>query len=316
MHIFIHWLEFSHNLRCSDKDVAWYTMQQELCPLLGINQAALSGFMTKKNTFIITLQLHGKEVFSMSFPQHSYGTMTLKGGLFDAVQMVDIPGLWSWVRKHGGNCKRQDISFLDTSRIINFNEYRRMSRAANYKQFCTGSCFISRKRLKPDPNKPYDPNNRQGMPDCHADAPVIHYGDADTDYAKLYKRPDGKSKFEITIVNKDHNAALLNLYDTFSSELWEENAKSVLVQMLNFVNPGTNTRIKSWERFLGSEVEPIVWSRLPNMPTVEPKTFEQQLTWHIGRVQNFLYRSGLGNFQGQIEDLAAELRMAHAIATS
>jgi hypothetical protein len=310
MHVFIHWLEFSHNLQAGI-DQAKQIIKQELCPLLGINHDALSYYQTKKKTWVVSLNLHGKEVFAMSLPKDSYGTMTIKGSFFDAVALIDVPEVWKWIQRYSGNCKRQDISFLDLDSILAFRTYDRMSRHKVCHDFISGSCMVSRKKPPKDPNALPDPNNRQGLPDSLKDSKLIHYGDANTDYAKFYERPDGKCKFEITIVNKDHNKALLSLYDPISVEYWEETAKAVLVSMLNFSDPVTGKQIASYTKFLATSVKPIIWSRLPDSPTIEPKPFVEQLSWHIGRLSNLLYRNGLDAMQDDVCQLAQTIQAAH-----
>jgi len=256
MKLYVHWLEMTGLI--STDDIATITDS------LNIPESLLKTFITTKGTTVCTFETgEESESVRINIPEEGYGRVTLRGGFFDAFPAQSIRDFKDFMYSRKGNCLRLDVSFKDTSGYLNFEDYFRMSRLDNYLDYLVGSTVVCRKRkIREVP----DSNNRQGVPDLHANHRLIHYGDANAkQFAKFYQCPDGINKFEITLKDKAQAKVLLNAYDISNMNAFNELAKGALVKAINFITPVSKrgkrpVQIESYRKFLGSEVKPIKWT--------------------------------------------------------
>jgi len=303
MQIYIHWFEASHSLNLKQFSEVTKSLQQPA--------RAWKRSTTKAGTLIYTLSIDNTESAAITFPPHGTGTITIRGSYFDAAT-APISAMWVLLQSTGTNIKRLDISYLDNEQLLSFDNIKRMSLRDNYQQYITGTVTANRKRTSKDSP---DATNRQGVPDVHANHPLIHYGNADAkSFAKFYQRPDGLNKFEITLRDRLQAAALMDAFTADTEAAFITLAKQALVKTINFVLPSTRhsrrpKKVPAWDAFLGGPIAPLKWSSV-TVP-IEQKPFADQLRYHVGRMQNLLTRSGLTQLVPQLLDLETIIATAY-----
>lgn len=301
--IYIHWFEMSGLIKTDDLP--------EICDYLNIPVSLLKQFTTRRGTAISTYDTAtGTQAVYISIPAEGHGCVKLTGSYFNTFPEQSIQGLKNFLFARAGNCLRLDVSIKDTSGILDFNEYARMSKLENYLDYCMGSAVTNRKKKK---GELPDSNNRQGIPDVHQNHTLIHYGDANSpSYAKLYVCPDGFCKFEITLRERTRTKALLRAYDTKDMMIFNGMTLEALVKTINFVTPASKRakrpiQVDSYAKFLGGRVKPIKWAI--HSPEKQSLTKIEKLIAFKKKVIGQLYGciSRFGIAQTDIETITVEI---------
>lgn len=310
MIIRLHWFEHTY-LDLSNEQL------QQLIDLTGIPRSAFKSYTTKAGTSVFTFTLQGsggEEAVSLTVPQKGYGRITLRGSYFDAYPDADIHPLFLHLSELGGNPKRVDYSFEDDSNLLDFEEIRRLSLTGNYQNYLVGLSLGNRKRDRKYNHAP-DSNNRQGIPDVHANHRLIHFGDAKRNFVKCYDN-GAFTKFELTLVDPEQNHVLLLLYCPQRIGDFNNAAIAALVKHLNFVTPASKRakryiKLDWWETFIGSDIKPIRWTDYrKEAADHQTENFVHSLQRGVARLQNLLQRAGINGFYfelSQIERQAAEI---------
>lgn len=310
MIIRLHWFEHTY------QDISDEQLQQ-LVDLTGIPRTAFKSYTTKSGTSVYTYTLQGaggEEAVSVTVPQKGYGRITLRGSFFDAFPNVETFPIYEFLSDLGGNAKRVDYSFEDDTNQLDFEEIRRLSTAGNYQNYLTGLALGNRKRDRKYNLCP-DSNNRQGIPDVHANHRLIHYGDAKRNFVKCYHN-GSFTKFELTLTDPDQNHILLMLYCPQRIADFNTAAIAALVKHVNFITPASKRakryiKLDWWEKFLGSDIKPIRWTEYREEATEkQTENFVDSLQRHVARLQNLLQKHGLNGFYfdlSRIEQQATEL---------
>lgn len=300
MKIYPHWTHFSGIL--TEDDV------QDISETLNIPPTLWKGFTKDSGTQLFTLKTpDNTELASIMIPPSGkHGSALLRGDFFDTYPDQSIKDFINFMYSKAGNCLRLDISFKDTSGILAFDDYKRMSKLENYLDYCTGTATVSRKkkRLRKDP----DSTNRGGVPDVHDNHRWIQYGDSDSSScAKFYECQDGFNKFEITLKNKSQTKVLMDAYNPGDMTVFNDRAKEALVKTINFIKPASKrakrpVQVESFEKFLGSKVLPIRWTT--HSPEKQDLTLlDSFLLWKSG-IYNSLWR-GIERFKLPYNDIEA-----------
>ena len=279
MRQYIHWLEMTGILQHSEPDCDISDFEI-VAHTLNLPPSLFKSFTTRNGTTVYTYATSDNlEAVSIVIPQTGYGRVTLRGSFFDAFPTQSILEFKDLMYSLKGNCLRLDNSFKDTSGILNYGEYRRMSELDNYLDYCTGSAVVNKKILKKELP---DSTNRKGVPDVHMNHKLIHFGDSNSSqFAKFYECLDGHCKFETTHKNKTHTKILLNAYNPNDMSEYQALAKTALIKIIDFVTPASKrakrpVQIESYRKFLGSKVEKIKWT------TYSPKKQE------LSKLESFL----------------------------
>lgn len=246
----------------------------------------------------------------VTFPQKATGYLKLYGSWFDKHPDTRIDLLRDWMIARSGNPKHLDWTYLDTDGVLSFFEYEAMSLRSVYRDWCTGTALIDRsddgKKATNNPDINPDSNHRQGWPDIHANHRWIQYGNrASSNYVKFYERlSDGMAKFELTQQDEGQARITLSLYHPDTMDAFNNFLKSALVKALDFTNPETMQRVESYQQFLGSNVEPIVWAKLKpeKVQKAAKAALVSDLQRLVAQVQNF---TGKHPF---LDDVPADLR--------
>jgi len=259
MRIYQHWLEQTGIF--SDDDVPKIADLLNLPASLFVKSPANGG----GSKYIYSID--NKELVSISVPLSAeYKKVTIRGQYFDLYPTQSTKELTNFLFSRKGNCKRLDISFKETDSedLLNYDEYKAMSKKEVYLDYLTGSSVSNKKRKedKSDPNS----TNRKGIPDIHDNHRWIQYGDSNsTSHAKLYECTDGFNKLEVTLRNPEQSKLILEAYDTSDMSDFNELSLKALVKTINFVTPSSKrakrlVQIASFRQFLGGEVKAIKWS--------------------------------------------------------
>ena len=306
MKIFIHWLELTGLFRESDIP--------EILDGLNLPQS-IKYFMTRKGTAVYTWDAPKEaESVYISIPAEGYSRIKLTGGYFNTFPDQSIQSLRDSMFARKGNCLRLDISLKDTDGDLNFEDFKRMSGLDHYLDYCRGSAVANRKTKKKEIP---DSTNRQGVPDVHANHKLIHYGDSNSkQYAKLYRCPDGFSKFEVTLRDKAQAKTLLGFYDIADMSTFNAEAKRALVKVIDFVTPASKrakrpVQVDAFRDFLGGEVKPIKWSTYApeKRQKEEIETFYASSGKIIAQLRNVVSRYNLPrqDLEAKIQELEALL---------